>query len=162
MKKMHKKTDVLGLTPYASRLTPHDSRGFTLIETVMVIALLGIVGAGILLYFSGMRGSADPVLRIQAIELAQEKMERIIADKKANGFNSIVAEAAAALAAPFTNFTREVTVICVTEGALNTDIGGMPNCGAPGSYRAKNVKVTVTWTGGGSTGVSLVTVLSDR
>ncbi|MBI5874512.1 MAG: type II secretion system protein [Deltaproteobacteria bacterium] len=138
------------------------TKGFTLIETVMVIVLLGIVAAGILLYFAGMRGSADPVLRLQAIELAQEKMERIIADKKTtNGFNNVIAEAAVPLGAPFTNFTRSVTVICVQEAALNTSSGTMPNCTDISSYHAKNVTVNVTWTGGGSTGISLVTVLSD-
>ena len=139
-------------------------KGFTLLEAVMVIVLLGIVGAGILMYFAGMRGSADPVLRIQAIELAQERMERIIADKKAdavNGFNNVVSEAAVALGAPFANFTRSVTVICVQEAALNTSSGTMPNCTDISSYHAKNVTVNVTWTGGGN-GLNLVTVLSDH
>jgi len=64
------------------RLTVHGSRGFTLIELVVVITLLGIVGGSILIYFFGVKRSGDPVLRTQAIELAQEKMDRILADKK--------------------------------------------------------------------------------
>lgn len=135
-------------------------KGFTLIETVMVIVLLGIVGAGILMYFAGMRGSADPVLRLQAIELAQERMEKIIADKKANGFSSVVAEASAPLAAPFSNFSRGVNVICVQEGDFNTSNGTMPNCSDVSQYHAKRVQVTVSWTSDGS--ISLVTVLSDH
>lgn len=132
--------------------------GFTLIEAVMIIVLLGIVGASILMYFVSIRSSGDPILLNQASALAQEKMEKVMADKKANGFNSIVAEAPAALPAPFANFTREVEVFCVQEADLNTSSGTMPNC-TDSDIRAKRVRVTVTWTGGS---VNLTTAISDH
>ena len=132
--------------------------GFTLIEAVMIIVLLGIIGTSILMYFASIRSSGDPVLLNQASALAQERMEKVMADKKATGFNSIVAVPPAALPAPFANFTREVEVFCVQEADLNTNSGTMPNC-TDSDIRAKRVRVTVTWTGGS---VNLTTAISDH
>jgi prepilin-type N-terminal cleavage/methylation domain-containing protein len=136
------------------RLAP----GFTLIEVVMVIVLLGIMGTGIIMYFVGVSSSGDPVLTTQATALAQEKLERVIADKKANGFNSIVAEAAAPLAAPFDRFTREVEVFCVQEADLTTSNGTMPNC-TDSDILAKRVRVLVTWSAGA---VDFITVITNH
>ena len=44
--------------------------GFTLIETMMVIVILGILGTGILMYFVSIGSSADPVLATQGTALA--------------------------------------------------------------------------------------------
>jgi prepilin-type N-terminal cleavage/methylation domain-containing protein len=132
--------------------------GFTLIETMMVIVILGILGTGILMYFVQIGSSADPVLATQGTALAQEKMERVIADKKANGFDSIVAEASAALPAPYGRFTREVEVICVSEADLNASGGTMPGC-TDSDILAKRVKVIVTWPRGSA---DFITVISDH
>ena len=83
-----------------------NEQGFTLIEVVMVIVVLAIAGTGILMYFAGLSGRPDAVTLAQAAALAQEKMERLTADKKANGFNTIVSETPATLPAPFDRFTR--------------------------------------------------------
>src|SRR3972149_4047979 len=92
-----------------------QTRGFTLIEVVMVIVLLGILGTGLMMYFVGVSSSGDPVLTAEATELAQERLERALADRKALGFSSLVSEAPAALPAPFDRFTRELEVFCVAE-----------------------------------------------
>lgn len=130
--------------------------GFTLIEMVMVIVVLGIIGTGILMYFAGMGSTADRALMIQATSLAQEKIETVIADKKANGFNSIVSEPAAPLSAPFDRFTREVQVWCVQEADLDTPGGTMPNC-TDSDIRAKRVRVVVSWPSGEADFVTVVT-----
>ncbi len=132
--------------------------GFTLIETIMVIVILGILGTGILMYFVSIGSSADPVLATQGTALAQEKIERVIADKKANGFDSIIAEAQAALGAPYDRFTREVEVICVDEADLNASGGTMPDC-TDSDILAKRVKVIVTWPGGSA---DFITVISNH
>ena len=131
-------------------------RGFTLIETIMVIVVLGIVGIGIMMYFVGIGSSSDPVLQTQASRLASEKMERIIADSKANGFNSIVAEAATPLAAPYGSFSTTVEVICVDEADLDTSGGTMPQCN-DSDINTKRVRVIVNW---GSKTFDLVSLIS--
>ena len=145
------------------RLTVHGSRGFTLIELVVVITLLGIVGGSILIYFFGVKRSGDPVLRTQAIELAQEKMDRILADKKnsSRGFSYIqnsnyAAESPVSGISP--SFNRSVDIFCVLEADLNISNGTIPNCSTT-DFKAKRVKVTVTSPNNES--VYLVTVLAN-
>lgn len=133
-----------------------DERGFTLIEVIMVIVVLAIVGTGILMYFAGLSGRPDAVTLTQASALAQEKMESLLADKKANGFNTIISEAPAALPTPFDRFTREVDVFCVQESDLDTSNGTMPNC-SDSDINAKRIRVTVSWGGGSSDFVTVMT-----
>ncbi len=133
-----------------------DERGFTLIEVIMVIVVLAIVGTGILMYFAGLSGRPDAVTLTQAAALVQEKMESLLADKKANGFNTIISEAPAALPAPFDRFTREVDVFCVQESDLDTSNGTMPNC-SDSDINAKRIRVTVSWGGGSADFVTVMT-----
>ncbi len=139
------------------KITGSES-GFTLIETVMVIVILGIVGIGIMMYFVGVGSSADPVLTAQAAGLAEQKMERIIADNKANGFNSIVAEAATPVAAPFTRYSTTVEVICVDEANLDISGGTMPQC-ADSDIGAKRIRVIVSWS---NRTLDLVSVITNH
>ncbi len=132
--------------------------GFTLIEVVMVIVILGVIGIGIMTYFVGVGSSADPVLTTQATGLASEKMERIIADAKANGFNSIVAEAATPLGAPYSRYSTTVEVICVDEADLDTSGGTMPQCN-DSDIGAKRVRVIVTWA---NNTLDLVSIISNH
>lgn len=135
------------------------SKGFTLIETLMVIVVLGIVGSGLLLYFTSMRSSGDPVIIVQAASLAQESIERVIADARAGNFAGVVATLPAVLPAPFDKFTRETQVICVNEATLDTEIiGDMPAC-ATSNIIAKRVRVIVSWTGNST---DYVTIISNH
>lgn len=132
-------------------------KGFTLIETLMVVVLMGIMGTGLMLYFAGL-GSSNQAQVVQASALAQEKMEKIIADKKANGFDSITGEAGAPLASPYDRFTRSVDVICVNEADLDLSAGTMPQCNDT-DIKAKKVTVTIWWQGGSA---DFSTVITDH
>ena len=57
-------------------------KGFTLIEVVMIIVILGIIMPGIMLYFiTGVKDSAIPQKRTTAIFLAEALMEEIRSKK---------------------------------------------------------------------------------
>lgn len=59
-----------------------NKRGFTLIEVVMVIVILGIMLPGIMLYFiQGVKNSADSQRRTTAIFLAEGLMEELRSKK---------------------------------------------------------------------------------
>lgn len=132
-------------------------KGFTLIETLMVIVLMGIMGTALVYYFAGL-GSSTQARVVQASMLAQEKIERIISDKKANGFDTIVSEAPTALGAPYGSFTRSIEVYCVNEADLDFSAGTMPDCSDTG-INAKRIKVTLSWQGGSA---DFTTVITDH
>ena len=140
-------------------LKTSSQSGFTLIETIMALVLIGIIGVGILSYFVGLgKGSSEQALVVQATALAQEGMEQLLADKKTNGFASVVSIAPAPLSPPYDRYTREVEVFCVQEADLNTSSGTMPACN-DSNIRAKRVVVTVSWSGGS---IDVSTVISNH
>jgi MSHA pilin protein MshD len=54
------------------------ARGFTLVEMILAIVILGVGLAGVLLAFSvAVRGSADPVIHAQMRAIAEELIEEI-------------------------------------------------------------------------------------
>ncbi len=137
--------------------------GFTLIETLMVIVIIGIAGAGILMYFTAGRFAPDQTLTLQATGLARQRLEGIIAGKKADGFSSIAIAATPVpdppLAPPFNRFTRSVEVFCVNESDLNTNNGDTANDCPASDITSKRVRVLVAWDTGS---VDLVTLISNH
>jgi MSHA pilin protein MshD len=56
-----------------------NRRGFTLIEVVVLIVVIGIAMAGVLLIFQNtVRGSADPQIRKQALAIAEAMLDEIL------------------------------------------------------------------------------------
>jgi prepilin-type N-terminal cleavage/methylation domain-containing protein len=110
--------------------------GFTLIETVITLVVLSIAAIGVLSVFTvGIKGSANPLVAEQAVQLAQEKMDMIIGDREnpavGFGFSHIVpgsypAESAGSFG--FAGFSRTTTIICVDATTLNTNNGQAPPC----------------------------------
>lgn len=137
------------------RYRPRSS-GFTLIETVIVIVLLGIVSTAVLMHFTNISKSPVAVITNQAVALAQAGVEEILADKKIGGFSSIptgTTTESPVDATYFPSFTRTTTVYYVDAPALDTDIN-------PSTSLWKRVSVTVAGSGGVS--ITLVTVISEH
>lgn len=64
---------------FMSSQQPHRQRGFTLIELVMFIVIVGIGVAGILSVFTtSVKSSADPMVRKQALSIAESLLEEIL------------------------------------------------------------------------------------
>lgn len=131
-----------------------NNKGFSLIELVIVIVILGIASAGLMTVFStGTRKSADPLLENQALQLAQEKMEIILGQRMDSvtprGFAWVVAADydTNPLKYPpenpitaFPAFNRTVSITCVTSADLNLSPGTAPPCASGYAH----VKVTVS------------------
>lgn len=116
-----------------------NSKGFTLIETIITLVVLSIAAVGVLSVFtSGMKGSANPLILSQATQLAQGEMDQVFGEKAAPGlgFGSIVTTAGCVLTLPGFGCSR--TVCYVSPASLNSTAA----CGVATNY--KHVTVTVT------------------
>ncbi len=115
-------------------------RGFTLIETVMAVLIIGISLFGLMHLFQGTVSTAfDTDQAVRATQLARERLERMIFDKKMNGYNYIVAAnypAVENFTGDFSPFSRRVSITEVRGDNLTTPA---PNTGY------KRVVVTVSW-----------------
>jgi len=101
--------------------------GFSLIEIIITLVVLSIAGVAVLSAFTtGMKGSADPPLLSQAVNLLQEQMETTIALRKSGGFNAVVSNAGGPFPAPFGAFSWNRVVVCVDPANLNTSVGSPP------------------------------------
>lgn len=119
-----------------------NQKGFTLIETVLSILVLSIAMGGTLLLFQNATShSVDSDYRVIAAQLANEKIESIIADKALQGYDSIIEGnyPDETLTGAFNGIQRIVTITEVDPNDLNT---------AQADSGYKRVRVTVTWGGG--------------
>lgn len=113
--------------------------GFSLIEVIITLVILSIAAVGVLSVFTaGMKGSADPVVLDQAVQLAQGEIDHAIGEKKAGGFVAVtVGNPLACVSSVVAGFTCSRSVFYVDPATgLNTQVGG------PTNY--KHVTVTVT------------------
>ena len=93
-------------------------RGFTLIEIVLVIVFSSIVFlAAINMMSESLTSSFSTETVISATGLANEKMERILADKKSLGYSHIVAGnyPAESEISGYSGFGRSVTITTYTD-----------------------------------------------
>lgn len=126
-------------------------RGFTLIEIVVFIVVLGFLGGVLIPFTVSLRGSSQPTSTQQALALAQAELEQAVAQRRASGFAGVTAGCTPGLM-PSLAFTCNRSVCYVPAANLN-DIS---NCATVTNYR--RVEVTITHpTIGNVTAVTLFT-----
>lgn len=125
-------------------------RGFTLIEIVVFIVVLGLLGGVLIPLTVSLRGSAQPTLTLQALALAQAELEQAVAQRRANGFAGVTAGCVVSVLPGFNPCSRTV---CFVPAANLNDTS---NCATPTNY--KRVEVTISHpTIGNVTAVTLFT-----
>lgn len=100
-----------------------NSRGFTLVEVLLVIVVLGIAMPALMfLHSSLVQDSTDSVVLSKAVLYAEEKMEEIIADKRnpAKGYDWVVTPGNYPNDVPASGYTR--SVIIQTSGKIQNGV----------------------------------------
>ncbi len=111
------------------------ARGFSLIELVIFIVIVSIMGVALLASFSvTTRSSPDAGQMTQATQLAQERIELILAQRRAAGF--------AAFVDPCTFGTPPAA--CTSPAGYTVTAAIAPNWNGDTNYRVVTVTVTGT------------------
>jgi MSHA pilin protein MshD len=104
-----------------------QQRGFTLIEMVLAIVVLGVGLAGVLIAFSTVtRGSADPVVAQQMLAIAEEMMEEIQLKPYATAANAAPAACARNTWNDVLDYNGYTTSgqVCTIDGAAIPSLAG--------------------------------------
>ena len=113
-----------------------SERGFTLIEIIIAIVLIGVAVPGIMIPFSGLKDTKNPEFTVQGSFVAQKRIEQIANATQANALsscNSPATEGAYALsctaatvnasdpdtAATSTYATKIILTVSRTDGAMS-------------------------------------------
>ena len=148
------------------RSNTRGQRGFTLPEAILAIVVLGVGLTGLLLAFSTVaRNSADPVLRKQAVAIAQELIEEITLQPYASAANTAPGGCARDTyndVSDYHGYTS--TGVCTVDGVAIAalaafNVGISVAAGTLGGVAAAR-KITVTVTQGGES-LSLVSWRTD-
>jgi prepilin-type N-terminal cleavage/methylation domain-containing protein len=126
--------------------------GFSLIEIIITLVVLSIAAIGVLSVFTtGIRGSSNPLIVDQAVQLAQEKMDEAIALRKSGGFAAVntIDPGLPVFPAPFNAYAWSRVVDCDPNPAFTP---------CPAQYQ--RVTITVSWNAGADS-ISLATLIAD-
>jgi MSHA pilin protein MshD len=122
-----------------------NERGFTLIEMIVAIVVLGVGITGVMLAFStSVRGSADPQVRHQLLALAEEMMEEIQLRPYAAAPNAAPSGCARDTFNDVLDYNGYSQPACTIDGTaiaalagytVNVSVAGAALAGVPQAYR---------------------------
>ena len=127
--------------------------GFTLVEMIVAIVILGVGLAGVMLAFStAARGSADPVVHQQMLAIAEEMMEEIQLKPYASASNSAPAGCARDTYNDVSDYQGYATSgqICTVDGVAIAELAsysvsvGVAAGSMAGVAAARRITVTVS------------------
>mgnify|MGYP000921015360 FL=1 len=127
--------------------------GFTLVEMIVAIVILGVGLAGVMLAFStAARGSADPVVHQQMLAIAEEMMEEIQLKPYASASNSAPAGCARDTYNDVSDYQGYATSgqICTVDGVAIAELAsysvsvGVAAGSLAGVAAARRITVTVS------------------
>jgi prepilin-type N-terminal cleavage/methylation domain-containing protein len=108
-----------------------NTKGFTLIEVILVIVIMAIAIPGLIITVSFMtKAQVNTIGTTTAADLAQEKMEEIMGDRMnpavGFGYGHIITgnyPAETPMAPPFDRYNRSVTITCFMDSTLTVTVG---------------------------------------
>lgn len=127
--------------------------GFTLVEMIVAIVILGVGLAGVMLAFStAARGNADPVVHQQMLAIAEEMMEEIQLKPYSSASNSAPAGCARDTYNDVSDYQGYATSgqICTVDGVAIAELAsysvsvGVATGSLAGVAAARRITVTVT------------------
>jgi prepilin-type N-terminal cleavage/methylation domain-containing protein len=126
-------------------ISPANTReaGFTLIEIILALVVIGVTVPSLMIWFSGLENSKNPEYVVQGSFIAQKKMEELASRYRtsSNASKAIITVCPNALAATTTD--GDYSIDC-----QSTDVNATtPNTSATSTF-AKKITLTVTRTDG--------------
>ncbi len=114
--------------------------GYSLIELVIFIVIMGIIATALFSGFNtALLGSSAPELGANPMQLAQERMELILAQKRVQGFAGLTA----ATFDPCTSTPPSTQAVCTAIPAGYSVSGALAaNWGGDSNYKVITVSVT--------------------
>lgn len=118
----------------------HSAKGYSLVELVIFIVIMGIIGAALFTGFSAaLSGTSASTGNADPMQLAQQRMELVLAQKRALGFTGFTA----ATFDPCTSAPPSTLPVCTGIPAgysVNTALAN--NWGGDINYKVITVSVT--------------------